>query len=93
MTDPANYCPIAILPFISKILEKIIHKRIYDHISDNNLSPYQAGYRARFSTLQMVHKLTDDILIASDNRKITGAVFIDLKKAFNTVSHKFSLIS
>ena len=62
-----NYRPISSLPFLSKILEKVVlHKRIrLSHLQENNLSnPFQSAYRAGHSTETVLLRIVNDILSA-----------------------------
>ena len=52
------------------------------------LSDFQSGFRKKHSTDTALFYLTDYILERMDRQMITGAVFIDLKKAFDLVDHK-----
>ncbi|RVE43158.1 hypothetical protein evm_012189 [Chilo suppressalis] len=82
-----NYRPISVLPSLSKLLEKIINKRLIDYLEKNNyLSPTQFGFRAKLSTADAVHNLTNYITQELGKGKHTLAVFLDLAKAFDTVS-------
>ena len=56
-SDPTNYRPISLLPTLSKILEKLVFNKIYDHLSENNLlTEKQSGYRPGHSThLQLLY--------------------------------------
>ena len=86
--DLDNYRPISILPILSKILEKAVFHQLHSYLSENSLlSPYQSGFRANHSTQLAVTFLTDKIRGHMDKGLLTGAVFIDLKKAFDTVPH------
>ena len=83
-----NYRPISILPILSKILEKAVFHQVHSYLSENSLlSPYQSGFRANHSTRLAVTFLTDKIRGHMDKGLLTGTVFIDLKKAFDTVPH------
>ena len=47
----ANFRPISQLPFVSKILEKVVARRIAGHIHDHELfDPFQSAYRSEHST-------------------------------------------
>ena len=78
-----NYRPISILPAVSKILERVIHSQLYAHISNHGLlSPAQFGFRKHHSTATCILALLDKIFKNMDGNKLTGVVFLDLKKAF-----------
>ena len=89
-----NYRPISILPTLSKILEKIVYKQLMAHLERHSLLfEYQFGFRPNRSTELAVTDLavTDLIRKEADNGKATGAVFIDLSKAVDTISHSVLL--
>lgn len=82
-----NYRPISILPSISKILEKIINSRLIDYLENNKLlSNCQFGFRPGKSTDDAVHELTDYVVNSLDVNNKTIGIFLDLAKAFDTVS-------
>lgn len=90
--DVGNYRPVSILPVISKLLERIVHDQLYRSLVDGNvLSRWQSGFRPGFSTTTAATYLVDAILTGMDgsgkSKMFTGAVFLDLKKAFDTVDH------
>ena len=83
-----NYRPISVLPTISKILERCVYSQLMHHLESNNLlSTQQFGFRKRRSTETAPLLFTDEIHRAMDQENLTGALFIDLSKAFDTVSH------
>ena len=87
-TDTDNYRPISILPAMSKILERVVHKQLMDHLERNSLLfKHQFGFRSKRSTELAVALVTDFIRKEADKCSLTGAIFIDLSKAFDTVSH------
>ena len=58
VSDIANYRPISLLPAFSKILEKIMHSRLYQHLQTNNiLTTEQYGFRKGLSTEQATYSL------------------------------------
>ena len=86
--DCSNYRPISILPVISKILEKAVSVQPQRYLEENNLlSPFQSGFRVNHSTQSAVTYLCGKILRNMDDGKFTSALFNDLRKAFDTVSH------
>ena len=87
-SDIGNYRPISILPVLDKIFEKIIYKRLYSFFEKFNiLSDNQFGFRNKKSTLHAALQLEKTILQAFKNNKYCIAVFIDFRKAFDTVFH------
>ena len=83
--DPSNFRPISILPSVSKILERLVCNQLKSYMKENNvLCDEQSGFRQNHSTVTSLLKVTDDWLKALDGGLYTGAVFIDLKKAFDT---------
>lgn len=86
--DCNNYRPITVLPTLSKILERAIHQQVYGYLEEHNiLTSKQFGFRPRLSTTTALTHLSDTILQNLDKGKMTGAVFLDLSKAFDTVDH------
>ena len=80
--------PISVLPVLSKVLERVLLNQIQSHlIKYDLLSPHQSGFRSGYSTQDVLLHVTDKWLKAIDGGKFTGAVFLDLAKAFNTVDH------
>ncbi len=87
-----NYRPISLLPAISKILEKIIHKRLYNFmLTQSKFYSSQYGFRHQHSTIHAVHEFIDDASTAIENKNHTMGVFLDLSKAFDTIDHKILL--
>ena len=83
-----NYRPISVLPAISKILEKCIHSQLIEHLEKNNLlSQNQFGFRKYRSTELAAVWFTDQIRRSMDAGMLTGAIYVDMSKAFDTVGH------
>ena len=84
-----NYRPISILPVLSKLIERVIYEELYQYLEEENrlLSSKQFGFRRGSSTQHAVLYLTDSIKLNMDKSNITGAVFLDLDKVFDTVDH------
>ena len=84
----SNYRLIAILPTISKMLEKTLSNQLSFYLESNNrLSDCQHGFRAKRSTTSALLLLTEEILNSLNRRHTTGAIFIDFRKPFDTVDH------
>ena len=83
---------ISILPAISKILERVVYDQLSGYLERNDLiTSSQFGFRRRYNTELAVTLFTDRIRLAMDQGKLTGAVFIDLQKAFDTGEHSVLL--
>ena len=86
--DTNNYRPISVLPLLSKLMERAVQVQLVDFFTKNRvLSIHQSGFRKQHSTQTSITYLTDYILERMDNQHMTGAVFIDLSKAFDLVDH------
>ena len=87
-----NYRPISPLSNLSKIIEKIVYKRLYLFLEEKEiLYKQQFGFRNNHSTTHALLSITEEICEACDNGYYTCGVFLDLKKAFETVNHKILL--
>jgi hypothetical protein len=87
-----NYRPISLLPSTSKILEKVIHKRVYYFLQQQNILYHsQYGFRPKHSTSQAVCELIAKTLNAIDNKMSMIGVFVDLSKAIDTIDHQILL--
>lgn len=85
--DLNNYRPISVLTCISKILEKLLNLRLINYLERFKiLSPSQFGFRNGKSTEDAVSALTALVVERVDAQSKCLAVFLDLKKAFDTVS-------
>ena len=90
--DIQNYRPISVLPFFSKVFEKIFSFYIIEFLDLHNvLYDKQFGFRQRHSTSHAVITLVEKITHALDSGKVVGVVFVDFKKAYDTVSHDILL--
>ena len=85
--DIDNYRPISLLPVFSKVLERVILRRIQSFMNRNNAYyNNQFGFRAKSSTINASEKFISDILDSFDKKFYVAAMFIDLRKAFDTCS-------
>ena len=83
-----NYRPISLLLTISKILEKIVYTRTYTFMEKTNqFYEGQYGFRTKHSCENAIQNLLSDIVKSESLNKITKVVYLDLSKAFDTLSH------
>ena len=87
-TETTNYRPISLLLTLSKILEKVMYKRIYSFLNEDQLFKSQYGFRSQHSCQDAITELTSSITKNWENNKSSIAVFIDLSKAFDTLQHE-----
>jgi len=86
--DVTNYRPIALLPSLSKVFEKLVHKHLYSYLESNKLlNQRNSGFRKNHSTLTSLLKTTHDIYLAHDQNLSSCIVFLDISKAFASVVH------
>ncbi len=87
-TDMSNYRPISIICSVAKIFEKLIFIQLSQYLNSFNiLSPFQSGFRSKHSTTAALLKFTNDVFSSFHKGQLTGAIFIDLSKAFDMVDH------
>ena len=87
-TEMSNYRPISVLPVITRLFEKLIANKPYQHMTDNGyFSSEQSGFWCLHSAVTSLVKSTDIWYNGMDLGKLAEVVFIDLKKAFDTVDH------
>jgi len=87
-TSLSHFCPISVLSTLSKVLERILYDQMVSHLNKHNLlTPHQSGFRSGYSTQDVLLCITDKWLRAIDEGKYTGAIFLDVAKAFDTVDH------
>jgi len=83
-----DYRPIAILPMLSKVYERLVLSQIKEHIDRHNILHERiSGYRKGHSTTTVLLRFRDDILRAMKRGELTMAIFADFSKAFDTVDH------
>ena len=84
----SNYRPISILSCLSKILEKLIYVRTVSFLNKNSiLIPTQYGFRNSHSTTHALLDVINNAYNSINENNFTALIFIDLKKAFDTVNH------
>ena len=87
-----NYRPISLLPVVSKIFEKLLHKRFsaffdkHDVIYNN-----QYGFRKNHSTVHALNTAVSQIVQSLNKNEVVFGIFIDFSKAFDTIQHRILL--
>ena len=82
-----NCRPVSVFPVLSKVLERLMQKQINSFIT-NYLSDLLCGYRQSFSTQYVLTKLIENWRQSLDRRGYSGAVLMDLSKAFDTINRE-----
>ena len=83
-----NYRPISLLSNLNKILEKIVHERIYKFLEDYQcIYSLQFGFRKKHSTNHALMDITETIRQALDNKKFACGVFVDHDILIDKLEH------
>ena len=90
--EVSNYRPVSLLPQFSKILEKLFYNRLICFVEHNNIiCSEQYGFRKNNSTSYAIINVVEEITKEFDACNFTVGIFIDLKKAFDTIDHTILL--
>lgn len=91
-SECTNYRPISLLSVPSKVIEHLLCSQLKSHLLEHNLqNEHQWGFRPKRSTEDALLYMTEKWRKAIDSGKVVGIVFIDFKKAFDSVSHQILL--
>ena len=87
-----NYRPISVISVIAKTMQKLVHNKLYSYLQQSNiLTSTQHGFRPFHSTVTALLKMTNQWYQNMDEGLMNGTVFLDLRKAFDTVDHDILL--
>ena len=88
----ANFRPVSNLPFISKIIEKVVSDQINAFTDLHSLDePLQSAFKKGHSTETALVKVQNDILLCVDEQKVVLMALLDLSAAFDTCNHDILL--
>ena len=91
-TEPNNYQPISLLLTLSKLLEKVMYRRVYNFLTETDqIYKSQYGFRNGHNCEHAVSELTSAVLKGFQQNEFTLGVFLDLSKAFDTLDHQILL--
>jgi len=91
-TQLNNYRPVSNLPFLSKLLEKVISERLRQHLEKiDGIPKHQSANRSGHSTETALLKIINDLLLSADRGEATVLCLLDLSAAFDTVDHQLLL--
>jgi len=84
--DVKSYRPISLLPFLSKVSEKLFITRTQPILQSTQITlDHQFGFRRKHSTIEPVHHITNKIHRAIENKQYCTAAFLDISQAFDKV--------
>ena len=89
-SNPDNYRPISVLSAVARLFEKLVHQQFFPHLKGlllNNQSGFKPGHSTETSLLNTTNKW----IINIDNGCLNLTLFLDLRKAFDTIDHKILL--
>ena len=91
-SDLNNYRPISVISVMAKVFERIVYDQLYNCLSNEDIiSTHQSGFRSLHSTVTALLEATDNWAFNIDRGNVNAVVFLDLKKAFDTVDHDILL--
>jgi len=85
----SDYRPINMLPIYEKVLELVVKKQIETYLESNNIiTEHQSGFRKNYSCETAIQTVIDEWKLIVSERKIVGVIFLDLKRAFETIDRE-----
>ena len=90
--DTNNYRPISVISGVARVFERLVYNQLESYVTQHNLiNPKQSGFRSLHSTTTAMLDLTNEWCFNIDRKLLNGTLFLDLKKALDTVDHTILL--
>ena len=86
-SNPDHYRLISVLSVIARLFEKIVHQQLHDFLKES-LSVTQCGFKPGCSTETSLLNTTNRWILNMDKKYLNLTLFLDLRKAFDTVAHE-----
>ena len=91
-TNPKNFRPVALLPILSKILERAIFQQFTEYLESNCiLHPSHHGFRSAHSTCTALLQMYDTWTEAQAEGELSAVIMLDMSAAFDVVDHDILL--
>jgi hypothetical protein len=88
-----NYRPVSNLPYLSKLLERVVLHQLVEHVTKNDLlEQKQSAYRQYHSTETALLHVTNCLLSSVDQGQVSILTLLDLSAAFDTIDHDILLM-
>jgi hypothetical protein len=88
----SSYRPVSNLPFLSKLVERLVKAQLTEHLDSNSLfNSHQSAYMKHHSTETVLLSIHDHLVQAIGHQNITGLCLLDLSAAFDTIDHSILL--
>ena len=90
--NPKNYRPVALIPVLSKVLERVVSQQIIQYLSKNNiLNPNHHAYRSKHNTSTAMIQMVNSWAEALESGEMAGVCLLDMSAAFDIVNHDILL--
>ncbi|XDV33545.1 hypothetical protein PO909_003925 [Leuciscus waleckii] len=87
-TSLLNYRPISNLPFLAKVMERVVASQLHTFLNHHDLyESFQSGFRSCHSTETALLRIVNDLLLSADSGSLNILILLDLSAAFDTINH------